>query len=180
MKRGIIRIVLVLAIVALNVGCDQATKQIAREELQYQPSRSYLGDVFRLTYVENRGAFLSLGADMSDQLRYWVLHIFPVILLVGLLFYAMLSRSLNRWQIIAMAFIIGGGISNIFDRLLYGQVTDFMNMGIGGLRTGIFNFADVSIMVGLTLMLPFAFKKQDKPTKPEEEPAASEERADQT
>ena len=59
-----------------------------------------------------------------------------------------------------MSFIIGGGISNVYDRIVYEAVTDFMNMGLFGVRTGIFNFADVSIMVGLGIMLPFAFQKE--------------------
>jgi signal peptidase II len=167
MKRGFVRIAIVVGIVLLNVGCDQVTKQMARDTLQYSSTRSYLDDFFRLTYVENKGAFLSLGSELSDQLRYWVLHIFPVVLLVGLFFYALFSRSLLKWQIIALAFIIGGGISNVVDRLLHGQVVDFMNVGIGGLRTGIFNFADMSIMLGLFIMLPFAFRKQK--TEPEEQ-----------
>ena len=71
----------------------------------------------------------------------------------------MSMRTVNTWQIIAYSFILGGGVSNIYDRLLYGSVVDFMNMGIGTLRTGIFNFADVSIMIGLFMILPYLFKK---------------------
>lgn len=154
------RIALVVVIVLVNVGCDQVTKQLAREELMSGGQISYLGDFFRLSYVENKGAFLSLGAGLSDQLRYWALLILPTALLAGLLFYTFFSKNINRWQAVAFAFIIGGGASNIYDRILYGQVVDFMNMGLGGLRTGIFNFADVSIMVGLGIMLPMIFKKE--------------------
>lgn len=162
MKRGALRIAIVLGIIALNILLDQVTKGWARETLQFQAPQSFWGDFFRLTYVENKGAFLSMGSGLSDGVRYWVLHLFPVVLLGALTLYAILSKSLNRWQIIAMAFIIGGGISNVYDRLLYGQVTDFMNMGAFGVRTGIFNFADVSIMAGLFIMLPFAFQKEKK------------------
>ena len=87
----------------------------------------------------------------------------------------MFSKALNKWQIVGMSFIIGGGISNVYDRILYSAVTDFMNMGLFGLRTGIFNFADVSIMVGLGIMLPFAFKKD-----PEGEPVLEEETGEPT
>lgn len=160
MERGIIRIVVVLVTVGLNIGLDQVTKVMARAQLLGHPPRSYWNDFFRLMYVENKGAFLSLGSDLSDQVRYWVLHIFPVVLLTGMLFYVMLNRTLDRLQIISLAFIIGGGLSNVYDRLVYGQVTDFMNMGLGGLRTGVFNFADVSIMIGLGLMIPSALRKE--------------------
>ncbi|MCB0638663.1 MAG: signal peptidase II [Lewinella sp.] len=166
------RLVWVLAIAGANIGLDQWTKVWAREHLANQPARSYWNDFFRLVYVENRGAFLSMGSTLGEGLRYWVLHIFPVALLAGLTLYTVLGKQLNRWQLIGMSFIIGGGVSNIYDRLLYGQVTDFMNMGLFGLRTGIFNFADVSIMVGLVMLLPFAFggTKKAEPT-----PASTEE-----
>lgn len=157
MKINAKRILGVLIIVALNIGLDQISKAIARAELMGRPPRSFLGDLFRLGYVENRGAFLSIGAGLSDQLRYWALTVVPVFILSGLLLYTLFSRQLTRWQTLAFSFILGGGISNVYDRLLFGQVVDFMNLGIGSLRTGIFNFADVSIMVGLFMMLPFLF-----------------------
>ena len=162
------RMALVVAIVLINVGCDQVSKQLAREQLLSAGQISYLGDFFRLSYVENKGAFLSLGAGLSDQLRYWALLILPLGLLLGLLLYTLFSKSVNRWQAIAFSFIIGGGISNVYDRILYGQVVDFMNMGVGSLRTGIFNFADVSIMVGLGIMLPMIFKKEKEKKKDKE------------
>ena len=168
MRINWLRIVLVIAIVLANVGCDQVTKQIAREQLMSAGQISYLSDFFRLSYVENKGAFLSLGAGLSGELRYWALLMLPLALLVGLLAYTLFSENVNRWQAIAFSFIIGGGISNIYDRILYGQVVDFMNMGLGSLRTGIFNFADVSIMIGLGIMLPMIFRK-DRNKSPDDE-----------
>ncbi|WP_282775660.1 signal peptidase II [Phaeodactylibacter xiamenensis] len=153
------RIALVLGVVIANIVLDQVTKSMAREQLMGAGQISYLGDFFRLSFVENRGAFLSLGADMSEQLRYWGLKVLPVLLLIGLLGYTLFSPNLSKLQILAFAFILGGGISNVYDRLLYNQVVDFMNMGFPNLRTGIFNFADVSIMVGLGLMLPELFRR---------------------
>ncbi len=50
---------------------------------------------------------------------------------------------------IPFAFIIGGGIGNLYDRILYGSVTDFLHMDFQLFRTGIFNMADVSIMIGV-------------------------------
>lgn len=153
------RIALVLGVMVANIVLDQVTKSIAREQLMGAPPISYLGDFFRLSFVENRGAFLSLGAGMSEQLRYWGLKVLPVLLLIGLLGYTLFSASLSKLQVLAFAFILGGGISNVYDRLLYNQVVDFMNMGFPSLRTGIFNFADVSIMIGLGLMLPELFRR---------------------
>lgn len=161
-KVGWKRVALVLGIIIANVVLDQVTKQMAREQLLNAGSHSYLGDFFRLSYVENKGAFLSLGAELSEHLRYLALKVLPVLLLIGLLGYTLFAKQMTKQQVVAFSFILGGGVSNVYDRLLYNQVVDFMNMGFPGLRTGIFNFADVSIMIGLGIMLPTLFTKRDK------------------
>ena len=171
------RLIIIVLIAAANVSCDQLTKSWATENLQtqqYKP-KEFLGVFFKLTYVKNEGAFLSLGSKLSENLRYWALKIFPILLLVGLFIHMLLSKTMTLWQLIAFSFILGGGLSNIYDRMLYGSVVDFMNMGIdiGGrkIRTGIFNFADVSIMTGLFMMLPSIFTKDKSPSIQEKDPS---------
>ena len=122
--------------------------------------KSYLNDIFRLVYAENTGAFLSLGSGMNDNLRYWVLAVVPVLVLLYIFFHVLTAKNLHVVQQAAFGFILGGGLSNIYDRIMEGRVVDFMNMGFGTLRTGIFNVADMSIMLGLFLMVPFLFQKQ--------------------
>jgi signal peptidase II len=66
-------------------------------------------------------------------------------------------------QMVCISTIIGGGISNIFDRILFGgYVTDFMNFGIGSLRTGILNFADMSITFGAIVLIIVQYVKEKK------------------
>ncbi len=176
-KISLYKFILVAGIVLLNIGCDQVTKDIATEKLQDKPSTYYLNDMFVLTFVENDGAFLSFGSNMSSTIQFILLKALPIIMLVLLTFYTLFSKELSRNQIIALSFILGGGISNIYDRLLYGKVVDFMNMGIGDLRTGIFNFADVSIMIGIGIFI-FAnlfSKKKTIPEEPAAKPAANNE-----
>ncbi|MEN0004266.1 MAG: signal peptidase II [Bacteroidota bacterium] len=161
------RFLIIMAIIGVSVGVDQYSKQWAVAQLKGEPRTSYLGDTFRLQFAENTGAFLSMGANQSETIRYWVLKVFPIIMLTGLFFYLLFSKSLDWWQIAAFSFILGGGLSNIYDRLQYGKVVDFMNIGIGNLRSGIFNVADMSIMLGLFILIPIAFRKESKP-KPEQ------------
>ena len=156
------KILLVLGVIILTIGIDQFTKVLAKEKLAPIPDISYLGDTFRLTYAENDGAFLSLGSNFNETLRTITLKAFPVLMLTGLFFYTLLSKSLSLMQVLSFSFILGGGISNIYDRLSYGSVIDFMNMGIGSLRTGIFNVADMAIMLGLFIMIPFLFQKPEE------------------
>lgn len=148
------RLALVGLLLGFTVGCDQATKYIATANLQTSPGRSFLWDVFRLTYAENRGAFLSLGASLPDSARFWILTVVVGLLLLGILVYALFGAELDRAQVTGYAFIAGGGISNWVDRALRdGMVVDFMNMGIGPLRTGVFNVADLAIMGGIGVLL---------------------------
>ena len=73
-------------------------------------------------------------------------------LLLGLALFAWPQRG-SMWHAAAFSLFIAGGLSNWFDRVSAGRVIDFMNIGIGGLRTGIFNVADVAIMVGAALFV---------------------------
>ena len=157
------RIGLILFIILINIGCDQQTKQMAKAQLDTGQVHSYWNDTFRLLYVENTGAFLSMGENLPGVLHLLLLKVFPVIMLTVLLFYTLFSKSLHYGQALAFGFIIGGGMSNLYDRIWNdGAVIDFMNMGIGELRTGIFNFADVSIMFGLGLFIFFSIVTKEK------------------
>ena len=62
----------VLGIMASCIGCDQITKHIAKKRLEGQPSQSFCGDVLRLEYAENPGAFLGLGGQMPPAARWTV------------------------------------------------------------------------------------------------------------
>jgi signal peptidase II len=136
------------------VGCDQASKSMARTFLNAGAPESLLHDVLRLELTENTGAFLGLGASLSEHLRFSLFTGAVGILLMGIVLRAIFARRLDPWRIVALALIAGGGISNLLDRLLgEGRVTDFLNLGIGSMRTGIFNFADVSILAGSILFV---------------------------
>jgi signal peptidase II len=189
------RLIVLLIPGLLATVLDRLTKIWAVNTLKEQPMKSYLNDIFRLVYAENTGAFLSLGSGMNDNLRYWVLAVVPVLVLLYIFFHVLTAKNLHIVQQAAFGFILGGGLSNIYDRIMEGRVVDFMNMGFGTLRTGIFNVADMSIMLGLFLMVPFLFQKQapaETATPPvvaaeiaeeevpaEEEPATQEEPAEE-
>lgn len=158
------RYLYVFGLIAICVLLDRWTKVLAVEHLMGLPPKDVLGSFFQLVYAENTGAFLSLGADLPKVLRLIALAILPSILLLGMLAFTLFSKDLIRIQIFAFSLICGGGLSNLYDRITEGMVVDFMIMGIGVLRTGVFNIADVSIMIGLALMLPSFFKGPEKPS----------------
>ena len=154
MKQKLLRPVLIVLIVLATIGCDQATKTIARARLADKGTVLVVGTVFVFHYVENEGAFLSLGVGFPRPLRTLAFIAFPLVALGIMAAYILRSRNQEWMTLIALAFIVGGGIGNLIDRLFRdGQVSDFMNLGIGRLRTGIFNVADVCILAGCVLLL---------------------------
>jgi len=141
-----IRVVLLIAIGA-TIGCDRVTKHIAATTLSGTQTRSFLADTVRLEYVENVGAFLGLGADWPSWARTTIFSVGNVVLLLVLAVMAMRLRW-PRLALLGLALFVAGGASNLVDRIAYGKVIDFMNVGLGPLRTGIFNVADMAIMLG--------------------------------
>ena len=145
------RVAMLVAVVA-TIGCDRVSKHIATATLAGEPGRSYFADTIRLEDVENTGGFLSLGATLPSAARTAVFTIgtgFMLLLLVG----AALRLRWQGWSLIGTGLVLAGGASNWVDRLVRGSVVDFMNIGVGPVRTGIFNVADMAIMVGVAVLL---------------------------
>jgi signal peptidase II len=149
-KTGV-RLVLLIAIGA-TIGCDRVTKHVAATTLSGTPSRSFLADTFRLEYQENEGAFLGLGADWPRPVRTAIFGLGNGLLLLALAILAV-RRRWPRAALLGVALFLAGGASNLLDRITYGSVIDFMNVGIGPLRTGIFNVADMAIMFGAGILV---------------------------
>jgi signal peptidase II len=152
--RSFPRYLLVTLTLFCCVGCDQVSKSAARAFLSSGVQESFLADSLRLQLVENPGSFLSIGASLPAQLRFSIFTAAVAMLLIGLVGASLFAKRLGTLRFVALALVAGGGISNLIDRLIYdGRVTDFLNVGIGSLRTGIFNIADMSILAGALLLI---------------------------
>lgn len=137
------------ALMLALIGSDQLTKRLACRHLDPAVPRSYFHDTLRLAYVENSGGFLGLLGDLPEGLRFLLLTGgVAVAVSIGIV-YVMWRSSLPRSTAIAALLVLGGGVSNLIDRLVHdGRVIDFLTIGVGGFRTGIFNLADVGIIGG--------------------------------
>lgn len=143
-----------------GVVLDQISKVIARAILVPGEASDHLGGLFRVQLVQNHGAFLGLGGKMPELARQAILIGGVGLFVVGLLWYVFFSKTANNATRIASAWVTAGGIGNLIDRILFqGGVTDFWNVGIGGLRTGIFNVADMYITFAVIYMVLDSFRK---------------------
>lgn len=149
------QIVALVFVLVSCVSCDQATKSMAQTHLSATQSISFLDGSVLFRYAENPGAFLSLGASLSPVARQWIFVFAAAALLIGLLLFVLKSaRQMSTGLLIAFALLFAGGMSNLIDRVVNeGRVVDFVSIGIGPLRTGIFNVADVYIMAGVFLVV---------------------------
>jgi signal peptidase II len=148
--RSLERLLLITFVLLSCVGCDQVSKTIARQSLAQSGTISFLNDTLRFQYAENSGAFLSLGASAPEQVRRLVFTIFVGLLLAGTLIYLIRSEKITKPKTIAVSLVLGGGVGNLIDRVSKdGRVIDFLNVGVGSLRSGVFNLADVAISIGI-------------------------------
>lgn len=153
---------IILILLALNIGCDQVSKNIVRNKISYYEHIVIIKDHFTLTKVENSGAFLSLGDNMPYAFRLIILTGLPLLFLGYGVYFLFVKRNLSMSMQIALCFLIGGGVGNLYDRIVHGSVTDFMHLNFYFFQTGVFNFADISIMIGVGILLikSFTSKKQ--------------------
>lgn len=149
------RLLLVLAVVG-TIGCDRVTKHLAADVFAGTPGRSYFGEIVWLGYVENPGGFLSVGASLPPGVRTVVFTGGTGLMLVALTAVAIRHRW-RGWAAIGLALFLAGGVSNWVDRAVRGSVIDFLHIEIGPIRTGVFNVADMAIMLGAVIVVCVGF-----------------------
>lgn len=157
MKLDKTKLLLFVLLVFGSVGCDRVTKDLAKTHLDGMGEFSYLNDTFRLVYVENPGAAMSLGADWNPNVKFWILSLLPMVVLGIVLGFVLKNiNNLSLMHLTGLGLIIAGGAGNLLDRFFNNSlVPDFMNIGINSVRSGIFNVADISISVGIIITLIF-------------------------
>jgi signal peptidase II len=148
-----LRYAAVLAVLSTCVGCDQLTKHIAQSRLKGRPARTLCGGVFRLEYAENPGAFLGLGRQLPAGARQGILVAINLLLAAGLVGAMIVRPPMAILRLAACSLLLAGAVGNLLDRVRFdGLVIDFMNLGVGPLRSGIFNVADLAISTGAVLI----------------------------
>lgn len=148
--------------IAVSLAADQVTKFVAAAFLKGSERHSYLGGLFTLEYAENGGAFLSLGAGLPPALRFWLLTVGTGALMLGLVVYLLKAKDVTKPFLIGLSCTFAGGTGNWLDRVMRdGYVRDFMIVGIDPLRSGVFNVADLLILVGpLLLLIPWGHARE--------------------
>ena len=168
------------AIVFGIVFIDQLTKWLAIIFLKGEESAALIDGVLQFTYLENRGAAFGMLSEHR-----WVFLIISTLAIGGIIFYMIKWRPKDKLACLAIAFIVGGGIGNMIDRVCLGYVVDFIDFcAFPKLWKYIFNVADAFVCIGAGLFILYFILSTAKDIKNEklkkiEETAAAEENKDE-
>jgi signal peptidase II len=145
---------LFLLVLLASAGCDHAAKVVARDVLGGYEVHALAGGIVRFELAHNAGGMLSVGAGMPETLRsVFFLALVPLVL-IAVCALVLRSGAVSPSSMIGIGLVAGGGVANWLDRALHqGLVTDYVSIGLGPLRTGIFNWADVCVFAGTALLL---------------------------
>lgn len=149
----------------ITLVIDQLTKTWIVDRFAYGERLIVIEGFFNLTHVRNPGGAFSFLATMPEQLRQ-VFFLGTGCLAIGLLAIFLWKLEPGQWlSATAIGAVLGGAIGNLTDRVLYGEVIDFLDFRlIGGYVWPTFNMADCWIVVGVgVLMVEMFFEEEPKP-----------------
>ena len=133
---------------------DRLTKWLIETHVSFLDTLRVIPGFFDIVHTENRGVAFSLFNDSTSEWRTTLLVLFAiaaVVLVGGFIFRR--ADKLDRYSLIGFALILGGALGNVFDRIVWGRVTDFLEFYIGAYHWPAFNVADSSIVIGSVLLL---------------------------
>lgn len=136
-----------LAISLACIALDQLSKHLVAQQMFLSQSLGVLGSFFRITYVRNPGG--AFGITIAGPIIYMALAAAATVIVVGMLYRSHDAPFSTR---LSLAVILGGACGNLIDRIRFGEVVDFIDVGLGDLRWPVFNFADVFVTSGAILL----------------------------
>ena len=147
-------------LIALSVLLlDRITKWAIARTIPLEDTINIIPGFFRLTHLENTGAAFSLFADSSSPFRTTLLIAFSVAALAVVFFLLWKDRSVFHSGTLALSLILGGAVGNLWDRVIDGEVTDFLDFYVGVHHWPPFNVADSAIVVGALLLFMRMLRK---------------------
>lgn len=150
------RSLLLLASLVSLVGCDHATKYVAKAELQAQPAQAVVEPFLNLRYVENTDIAFNLLSFIPESVRFPLLLVLGAVATLSLLV-LLLRGKVGGWALAGLLLATAGALGNYLDRLVRGYVVDFIHLSYWP----VFNVADVLICVGFGFLAIHAVRSRD-------------------
>ena len=158
------RLPYVLLMVATLIT-DRWTKTLIRNRFDLNESISVIDGFFNITYVRNTGVAFGIFSSISSPAKSALLSLFTAFAAAVVITYSVRSPAHNRLLQIALSLILGGALGNLYDRLAYGYVVDFLELYAGSYHWPSFNVADAAISTGVVL-LAIEIIRNEAPARP--------------
>jgi len=139
-------------LVGMTLVLDRWTKALVQNRFDLNESVPVIDGLFNITYVRNTGVAFGIFSSISSPAKSFLLSIFTAFAAVVVVIYSLRSPARNRLLQIALALILGGALGNLYDRLAYGYVVDFLEFYVRSYHWPSFNIADSAISVGVLLL----------------------------
>jgi signal peptidase II len=139
-----------LVVAVLTV--DRWTKLLIQKRFELNGSISVIDGLFNITYVRNTGVAFGIFSSISSPAKTVLLSVFTACAAVVVVTYSVRSPARNRLLQIALSLILGGALGNLYDRLVYSYVVDFIELYAGSYHWPSFNVADSAISIGVALL----------------------------
>jgi signal peptidase II len=153
----------VLIVAAIVVLLDQATKWYVRQTVGLYQSIAVIDSLFHITYVRNSGGAFSLFAGSSSAFRLPFFLLVSIVAIVVLLYFVSKVEPRQWLLLFALGGILGGALGNLVDRIVAGEVTDFLDFHWHGYSWPAFNVADSCITTGMLILLVHSLLVRDAP-----------------
>lgn len=147
------RSLIIIATILLNIITDQISKYLIRIKIDNGELINVINNNLVFIKAENTGAALGLGDNLPSFLKTLYLQILPITVLLYFTKTIIVKTKISKTTTFGLCLAIGGALGNIIDRIAFGSVTDFIQLNVGVVKTGIFNMGDISIVVGFLLVL---------------------------
>ena len=157
-SNGVRKLVQTLVVAGLVLALDVATKQWALQRLPGRPIRLVEG-FWNFVYVENRSSAFNLTEIIPYSVRHPLLVLVTIVAAVVITWFAVGTQPEQRLLRTGFAFLLGGAVGNLIDRLRFGYVIDFVDWYVGQLHWPAFNIADSAIVAGIALVMLKSPKK---------------------
>ena len=145
---------------------DQATKIFIHTQFPRQESKTIIEGFFNISYVTNSGGAFGLFNDSSQWIRFILFLLIPLFCIY--LIFKLLQETGDRFQILALSFILGGAFGNYLDRVRLGYVVDFIDWHFKGWHWPTFNIADSFIVIGVVILSFCYIKDYQRSKQPSE------------
>lgn len=146
--------VIILTIIFFLI--DLISKIIIKESLFLGQSIKIINNFFNITYVRNTGAAFSILSKHT-----YLLVFVSIFIITLVLYYINKNKPKTKIEYISYSMILGGAVGNLYDRIVYGYVIDFLDFNIFGYEYPIFNLSDSFIFVGVIILSVYTWRCKD-------------------